>query len=191
MAVATATFTESPYPEGSDITQRRYILHGPVSVSASPATYPAGGMPLLLTSGTTGLNLPGVRRTNPVTVRFDSRGGNGYIYLWTAVDLWTKLMKGNVVAVGQSIQDSNGNIQTCTTGGTAGSGAEPTWNTVVGGTTTDNTVVWTNQGISNGLLQIFQSAGSAAPLVELTQGSTIPANVSGDTIAGQVELIRG
>lgn len=36
--------------------------------------------------------------------------------------------------------------------------------------------------LGNGRLAIMQSAGSAAPLVEITDGAAIPAGVSGDTI---------
>ena len=41
--------------------------------------------------------------------------------------------------------DSNGNSQKVTTAGTTG-GSLPSWNTTTGQTTTDNTVIWTNQG---------------------------------------------
>lgn len=43
------------------------------------------------------------------------------------------------------IQDENGNIEKATTFGTTGA-TEPTWNHATGGTTSDGTVVWTNQG---------------------------------------------
>jgi hypothetical protein len=48
-------------------------------------------------------------------------------------------------ALGNEILDSNGNIEEVTTPGTSGTTA-PVWNKTVGGTTTDNTVVWTNEG---------------------------------------------
>jgi hypothetical protein len=43
------------------------------------------------------------------------------------------------------IVDSNGNLQQLTTAGTTGGGA-PAWNVTTGGTTADNTAVWTNLG---------------------------------------------
>ena len=43
---------------------------------------------------------------------------------------------------GQIIVDTNGNLQTVTTGGTT-SGSEPTWNTNLSGTTSDGGVTWT------------------------------------------------
>jgi hypothetical protein len=45
--------------------------------------------------------------------------------------------------VGATIKDSNNNIQRCTTSGTSGSSQHPVWSTVVGQTTTDNSVTWT------------------------------------------------
>jgi hypothetical protein len=47
--------------------------------------------------------------------------------------------------VGVSTIDANGNIQTVTTAGTT-AGTTPNWNKTLGGTTTDGTVVWTNEG---------------------------------------------
>ncbi|MEA3480056.1 MAG: hypothetical protein U9R60_17875 [Bacteroidota bacterium] len=41
----------------------------------------------------------------------------------------------------------NGHWYKCTTGGTSG-GSEPSWNTGSGSTTTDGTVVWTEQGVN-------------------------------------------
>jgi hypothetical protein len=47
--------------------------------------------------------------------------------------------------VGQTVLDTNNNVQMCTTAGTSG-GTAPAWSSVVGGTTTDSTVTWTNTG---------------------------------------------
>jgi hypothetical protein len=47
-----------------------------------------------------------------------------------------------------SVIDGNNNVQILTTAGTTGS-SEPSWNTSVGGTTTDGTAVWTNNGTAN------------------------------------------
>jgi len=49
-------------------------------------------------------------------------------------------------AAGYGIVDSNGNIEVATTPGTSGSGSQPAWNTIPGGTTSDGTIVWTNEG---------------------------------------------
>jgi hypothetical protein len=51
------------------------------------------------------------------------------------------------MSVGQSVVDSEGNIQEVTTAGVTGS-TPPAFNLNPGGTTGDNSVVWTNQGQS-------------------------------------------
>jgi hypothetical protein len=59
------------------------------------------------------------------------------------------------------IKDPNGNIQVLTTFGTTGT-TQPTWNTVVGGTTTDGSCVWTMQdpnGITFRLSPVPPNAG--------------------------------
>lgn len=48
---------------------------------------------------------------------------------------------------GMIVWDSNGNIQTCTQPGISGT-TVPTWNTAMGGLTTDGAVVWQNGGRS-------------------------------------------
>lgn len=193
MSVATAVFTVSKYPEGVDFTGRRYIYHGPIVITASPGAYSKGGIPITFPSGTN--DMPGTTNQFCKTGRIDSRAGSGFVYLWTQADLWTADMKGNTVAVGQAIVDGNSNIQQCTTGGTAGSGAEPIWaipsDTTPNPTTVDGTVTWTCKGPSNGIVQIFEQNGSTGALVELAQAAAIPSGVSGDTIAGQLEYMRG
>ena len=200
MAAATAVFTLSAWPNGIDMTQRRLILNGLVAVSATASGYLNGGIPITIaTAGNAGniLGFPGVTKGSPVTVNFYSRAGKGYVYNWIGVDLWTAVFKGNTVAAGQSLTDTNGNLQTCTTGGTAGSGTEPAWNTLIpngtvaGGTTTDGTVVWTNMGLSYGLIQIVEQNGTTGALVELANATSIPTAVSGDTIAAEIELLKG
>ena len=197
MAAATAVFTQSAYPNGQDMTQRRLTLYGTLALTASPAVYTAGGIPVTFAANSQnqgGIDLPGL--TNPGAIRgeFYSRKGSGYVYFWTTADLWTATMKGNVLIAGQLIQDPNGNIQTVTTAGTAGSGSEPTWNTTIGGTTTDNTVTWTNKGPSSGLVQIFQSGAenaSALPLAEFANNTAIAAGISADTISAKLEFLKG
>lgn len=49
-------------------------------------------------------------------------------------------------AVGQEILDSHFQIQVVRVAGTSRATTPPAWNTVVDGSTTDNTVRWTNQG---------------------------------------------
>lgn len=59
-------------------------------------------------------------------------------------------VKNTVVTLGQVINDvARSIVLICTTAGTAGNGAEPTWAayTTAGATTADNTVTWTNIGV--------------------------------------------
>lgn len=70
--------------------------------------------------------------------------------------VWTN--EGSVVAdgwrpnaafvAGAQVVDPAGNLQVVTTAGTSGAAA-PAWNATVGGTTNDNSVVWTNRGPRN------------------------------------------
>jgi len=52
-------------------------------------------------------------------------------------------------SVGNLIVDNKGFIEKCTTAGTS-NGGQPGWSTTWGGTTTDNTLTWTNQGSGGG-----------------------------------------
>lgn len=79
---------------------------------------------------------------------------------------WQSWQSGHLYATLVNIIDTNGYIQTVTTGGTSG-GAHPAWNTTVGGTTADNTATWTNQGTAYGFhttdgTAIWTCVGTAA-----------------------------
>ena len=71
------------------------------------------------------------------------------------------------VALGTTLVDTNNNTQVVTTAGTTGS-SQPTWNAVVGGTTSEagagGTAVWTNYG------SVAAAAASAAPSISPTSG---------------------
>lgn len=102
------------------------------------------------------------------------RNGNIQRYAGTATDLyqlvngaWVKRSRttpawvaSTAYTTGQFVIDSNGNLQTVTTGGTSGTSA-PTWSTTVGGTTTDNTVTWslTHLGAYDATQWSFQNMG--------------------------------
>ena len=58
-----------------------------------------------------------------------------------------------VYATGSQIVDPNGFLQQATTGGTSGT-ILPTFNPSMSGTTTDNSVTWTNEGVSNLLVTV-------------------------------------
>ena len=60
---------------------------------------------------------------------------------------------GTAYVVGDVRRATAGNLTLyfhCTTSGTSHATTEPTWNTSVGGTTTDNTVTWTTRKMPNG-----------------------------------------
>jgi hypothetical protein len=62
---------------------------------------------------------------------------------------WLAVKNQSTGGTGQVITDVAGtHVFVCTTSGSTGNGAEPTWNTsAVGNTTTDNTVTWTYVGL--------------------------------------------
>jgi hypothetical protein len=68
----------------------------------------------------------------------------------TNTPLWSNAgIKGQAIVLGQVIQNVAGTlVLICTTAGTAGAGAEPSWSafTNAGATTADNTVTWTSLG---------------------------------------------
>jgi RHS repeat-associated protein len=63
-------------------------------------------------------------------------------YETTALPQWQAL---HAYAYPNAVVDTNGNLEGPTTFGTSGS-SQPAWNTVVGGKTTDGSVVWNNYG---------------------------------------------
>ncbi|MHB1673765.1 MAG: DUF2961 domain-containing protein [Acidobacteriaceae bacterium] len=65
--------------------------------------------------------------------------GNVRIYIDQATSVWAA---STAFSAGQTVIDSNGNLQTVTTAGTSGT-AQPAWGILTGATVTDGTVVWT------------------------------------------------
>lgn len=77
----------------------------------------------------------------PGSVSYDGAPleGNVRLYLDAATKQW---LASTSYSLGDTIIDTNGNLQTVTTAGTSGS-SEPSWGNLTGNTTTDNTVTWT------------------------------------------------
>ena len=93
----------------------------------------------------------------------------------------------------QTILDSNGNLQVCTTPGTTGAGPlPPTWATVQGTTTADNTVTWTCLGPGVTLLTSVRQYAAAYHTTSgqvSTISDLIPLNPTGYTIGPQGALL--
>ncbi len=71
----------------------------------------------------------------------------------------------------QEILDTNLNIQKVTTSGSSGA-SHPTWNTNSGGTTSDGSAVWTNQGaMSVGARSRAESGGTSGIIIDNTSSS--------------------
>ncbi|HCV42629.1 MAG TPA: hypothetical protein DGH68_04025 [Bacteroidetes bacterium] len=78
---------------------------------------------------------------------------NDKVILLFASELVPDMWYGNHgYSVGDKVVDSNNNIQECTIAGTSGVADSVVWNAIVGGTTTDNSVTWTNRGPANDAL---------------------------------------
>lgn len=104
----------------------------------------------LITAGITGIVPPTwAQNMGQVTSDPNGAGGAGWVNVGKASQGWTAGQvtpySFSTVLGSYSIIDSNGNLQQQTTGGTTGT-TQPTWATVVGTTTADNTVTWTCRG---------------------------------------------
>ena len=121
---------------------------------------------------------PAVGRTGPIVCTYNTTLASGAtantLTISVQVALWAA---NNAYAVGTRIVDSNGNIeQVVSISGTGTSGsAAPTWNTTLGGQTTDhagaNQIIWQNAGTAAGT-----TIQSSATVTNSTFADTAPAN---------------
>ena len=82
-----------------------------------------------------------------------SGSGTTAIVVDNVVDVTPIWLATTAYAVNNSIVDSNGNVQQCTTAGTSG-GSHPAWSTTVGGVTNDTGALrWTMRGPYKGSWQ--------------------------------------
>jgi uncharacterized protein len=119
----------------------------------------------------------------PITVVKSSVIGLvGTAPLWAAAGAPPLWQPNSIIAAGQQVIDTGGNLQQCATAGTTGSSA-PSWATALGGTTNDGTAVWQLVTIAGTVQQTptlvnFTAnpniAGSAAAFGPLMQGYTVP-----------------
>jgi len=75
--------------------------------------------------------------------------GGEYIAIWQANHTYAVGARCLGVEYGNSWPTTAYRVYECTTGGLTG-GAEPTWNTTLGATTTDNAAVWTTRSPTDG-----------------------------------------
>jgi hypothetical protein len=94
----------------------------------------------------------------------------------------TPRLSSHVYAQGQVVLDSNFQVQVVATAGTSGAAA-PTWSTTSGGTTTDGTVQWFNQGGYNVSLAPWAANTSYAVGDEVLDNA-VPPQVEQCTKAG-------
>lgn len=104
----------------------------------------------------------------------------------------TQWAANTAYSVGAYVHALTGHVyyHECTTAGTSGSSA-PTWNTTVGGTTNDGTVVWTNRGLASLYIDELVYLPFAVPTTWLTALSSPSASafsalpqlrISGDAV---------
>jgi hypothetical protein len=146
-----------PPPTGPDLIQ----LSGPV---------PFEGAAIIIHAT---LALPNGTLTSTSIAPFPSvstiAGKSGFSYVVTH-PAWQPSF---AYALGKEILDPFGNVQEATTAGTSGTTA-PVWNETVGGTTTDNAVVWTCQGpLVPTTLSVFGTAAGNVQAAAAAQASPL------------------
>ena len=93
-------------------------------------------------------------------------GGEGCVFSFVN----TPRVPSQAYSVGQMVLDSHFQIQIVATAGTSGATA-PTWSTTAGGTTTDGTVQWYNQGAYNASVAPWAANTAYAVLDEVVDSN--------------------
>lgn len=152
------------YTLGQEIVDSNFHVQMVITAGTSGGTEP--------TTWSTSLNPPPVDETTDGTVTWVNLG------LTTAATpaVWAA---GHTYAVGNFIEDTNFNIEVVTTivgNGHSRGGGHPVWKTLVGQTTADNHVTWTNAGPAPGALA---AAGGTSGIIF---DNTVETGVSGSQI---------
>jgi hypothetical protein len=98
----------------------------------------------------------------------------------------TPWQPSHAYALGQQVLDTHFQIETCRTAGTSKAGAHPGWAIAVGGSTTDGTVRWVNQGLQNPAHAAWQAthAYTAGTAIIDSNGNVEVVTTAGTSKAG-------
>lgn len=150
-----------------------------------------------INSGTTGPRYPTFRVPSTPAVNNTGDGSIRWeLSLWlaggtsSAMQRWAATVTPyNIgVAGGDVCIDSNANLQMVTAGSGATGSSEPTWNTTVGGTTTDSGLTWTNLGPSAILAYTGESYGFAYHFIDGSVSTLSPFSISSYGVLADVVI---
>jgi hypothetical protein len=148
---------------------------------------------------------PGSSLCSPITEIYNSSATNGpfdWIYLGVPQDgspaacssggcimnfVVTEWTAGYAYSLNQEVLDTNLNIETVTTAGTSG-GSQQSWNATQGGTTSDGTVTWTNEGSMGSTANSTatpEAGGTSGIIVDGTSSEAGASQVYFSTLADQ------
>jgi len=211
MAVATFSAVSAPYPYGNDNTQRHQRQSGLFTIVGDSPSYVQGGCRINFSS------LEAIKASSPyllpVWLEAVSWGGSTGIYVYRYAPLGAVIsnlvLTSNVVTITCHNNLAAGDV-VLLSGLTTSTDLNGLKLTVLANslTATAFTASLTHANINNGAetgfctpvsyasglpfqgnLQIFQAAGSAAPLVELSTAG-LPSGVTADSIAFRAEFVR-
>lgn len=106
-----------------------------------------------------------------ILAAYQAAGSNGSVSVPASMGdgypsvLW---FPATAYAINQVVADANGNFQQCTTAGTSSSWPGPAWNSALGGTTADGSVVWTRiaGSVYGSVLLDFRTGSKTAPTTD-------------------------
>ena len=156
-------FVSAPWKANTAYTVGQQILSSKLHVET------------VITGGTSGATPPNWTNSAGGT-RIDHPGGT---LVWidqgalTAMTIANWQASHHYVSTSARILDTNGNVEVATTNtGTTGTGQPSPWNATPGGTTSDNTVVWTNAGPAP-TLALASTGGTSGIIVDNEVNGTL------------------